>query len=246
MQAYVRYAMPAIYFVDADGNLLGYVSGVIRAEAFTICGEYAIILLLEKEWRFFMERAALKAAAKRQIKGNLGVLFLITLLANLILGALAVIPLVGSIAYMLLSAAFVLAITDIYLGMSYGRKPEVSDLFGQLKNVLPAFCTSFLVGLYTFLWSLLLFVPGIIKACSYSQTMYILAEDPTLAPKEAIERSKEMMQGHKMEYFKLLLSFLGWFYLGAFTFGLLYIWLIPYINATMVNFYRGLKGEFIE
>lgn len=193
-----------------------------------------------------MNRATLKSAARRQIKGNIGILFVISLLSGLITGALSAIPLVGTIAGILLSAAFALAVINIYLGLTQGRKPEVADLFSEMSNILPAFCTQFLVGLFTFLWSLLLIVPGIIKACAYSQAMYILAENPGISPMEAINRSKEMMQGHKMEYFLLVLSFFGWALLAPFTLGILYIWLLPYMQATMANYYRSLKGEFIE
>lgn len=193
-----------------------------------------------------MDRATLKSASKRQIKGNLGILFLIGLLTALIGGALGGIPVAGSIASMLISSAFSLAMINIYMGITEGRKPEVADLFSQFKNILPAFCTTFLVGLYTFLWSLLLFVPGIVKSCSYSQAMYILAEDPGMGATEAINRSKTMMEGHKMEYFLLSLSFIGWSILGVFTLGILYIWLIPYMSTTFANYYKSLKGEFIE
>ena len=48
-----------------------------------------------------------------------------------------------------------------------------------------------------------------------------------------------------MEYFLLILSFIGWSILGAFTFGILYIWLIPYMNATMANYYRSLTSAYI-
>lgn len=193
-----------------------------------------------------MDRATLKSASKRQIKGNIGILFLISLLTGLITGALSAIPVVGSIASMLLSAALSLALINIYMGIAEGRKPELADMFSQLKNILPAFCTTFLVGLFTFLWSLLLVIPGIVKACAYSQAMYILADDPSIGPMEAIRRSKAMMDGHKMEFFMLGLSFVGWALLGVLTFGILYIWLIPYMNTTYANYHKSLKGEFFE
>ena len=193
-----------------------------------------------------MDRAILKSAAKRQIKGNIGILFAISLLSGLISGALGAIPVAGAIASMFVSAAFSLAMVDIYMGITEGGKPELTDLFSQFRNILPAFCTTFLVGLFTFLWSLLLIVPGIIKGCAYSQAMYILNEDPSMGPMEAIRRSRELMNGHKMEYFILGLSFIGWALLGVLTFGILYIWLIPYMNTTYANYYKSLKGEFIS
>ena len=192
-----------------------------------------------------MDRATLKAAARSSIKGNLGILFLIGLVMSLISGGLGAIPGVGAIASALIGGAFSLAMADIYLGVSRGVKPELSNLFRYLKQFWTGFCATFLIGLFTFLWSLLLIVPGIIKACAYSQTMYILAEDPSIGPMEAIRQSKQMMEGHKMEYFVLGLSFLGWAILATFTFGILFIWLAPYINTTYANFYRSLKGEYI-
>ena len=192
-----------------------------------------------------MKRAILKSAAKRQIKGNLGILFLISLLSGLIGGAVNVIPVVGGVAAMFVNAAFSLAMISIYMNLTEGIRPKVSDLFSQFRNVISAFCTNFLAGLLVFLWSLLLIVPGIIKACAYSQALYILADDPGLGSWEAIRRSKEMMQGHKMEYFLLCMSFYGWALLGAFTFGILYIWLLPYMQTTYANYYKSLKGEFV-
>lgn len=188
-----------------------------------------------------MDRATLKSMAKSQIKGNLGILFVISLLVGLITGAVGCIPLVGSVATVLLSAAFSLAMVNIYLNLTDGLKPEIGDLFSQIKNFWPAFKVTFLATVFTLLWSLLLYVPGIIKACSYSQAMYILAEDPTMGARDAINKSKEMMEGHKMEYFVLGLSFIGWAILGAFTFGILYIWLIPYMQTTYANFYKSLQ-----
>ena len=192
-----------------------------------------------------MKRATLKSAAKRQIKGNLGILFLIMLLSGLIGGGISVVPVVGGVAAMFVNAAFSLAMVSIYVNLTEGNRPKVGDLFSQFRNVISAFCTNFLAGLLVFLWSLLLIVPGIIKACAYSQALYILADDPALGSWEAIKRSKEMMQGHKMEYFLLCMSFYGWALLGAFTFGILYIWLIPYMQTTYANYYKSLKGEFV-
>ena len=95
--------------------------------------------------------------------------------------------------------------------------------------------------MFVFLWSLLLIIPGIIKAFAYSQAMYIIAENPEMNAMDALKRSEEMMKGHKMEMFVLGLSFIGWILLGMLTLGLLYIWLLPYMNATMTIFYNNIK-----
>ena len=190
-----------------------------------------------------MDRATIKANAKAQIKGNIGVLFVITLIMAVIAAVASLIPVVGSLAYaVVLAPAFLLAVVKMYLGLTAGVKPAVKDLFGEFNNFWSAFKVTFLVGLFTWLWSLLFVIPGIIKGIAYSQAMYILAENPEIGAREAINRSKAMMDGHKMEYFVLMLSFIGWYLLSAITFGIASIWAIPYICAAQANFYNSIKA----
>ncbi len=194
-----------------------------------------------------MNRAELKALAKQQIKGNVGILFVISLVIALITGAAsAIIPGVGAtVVLIVLAPAFSLSVTLIYLALTQGKKPEIKDMFNGFSDFWSAFKVNFLTGLFVYLWSLLFVIPGIVKSCAYSQAMYILAENPKMSAREAITRSKEMMDGHKMEYFILNLSFIGWMILAPFTFGLLYIWLVPYMNATLTNFYNSVKPQVV-
>ncbi len=191
-----------------------------------------------------MDRVQLKEMAKSQIKGNIGVLFVIVLLIGLVGGAVSAIPVVGGVAAALVvTPAFALAVIQIYLGMTQGRKPEIGDMFSEFKNFWPAFKVNFLVSLFTSLWSILFVIPGIVKGLSYSQAMYILAENPEIGALEAIDRSKKMMDGHKMELFVLSLSFIGWMLLGTITFGIAFIYVIPYMQATLANFYNSIKSN---
>ena len=100
-----------------------------------------------------------------------------------------------------------------------------------------------LVGIYTILWLLLLIIPGIIAAISYSQTFFILADDNTLRPSEAIDKSKKMMDGYKLKYFYLCLRFLGLALLCVLTLGIGFLWLIPYMYVTCAKFYEDVKGN---
>ena len=102
-----------------------------------------------------------------------------------------------------------------------------------------------LMGIYVFLWTLLLVVPGIIKAVAYTLVPYILKDYPELSVNQAIKLSVKMMKGHKMRCFLLDLSFIGWALLGILTLGIGYIWLIPYIYTTMAAFYQDVKNEYI-
>ncbi|MBR5539365.1 MAG: DUF975 family protein, partial [Clostridia bacterium] len=67
------------------------------------------------------------------------------------------------------------------------------------------------------------------------------AENKGIAALDAITQSKNMMEGHKMDYFVLSLSFIGWYFVGSLTFGIAFIWIIPYMSATYVNFYNAIK-----
>jgi uncharacterized membrane protein len=188
-----------------------------------------------------MNRAELKAKAKAQIKGNIGILFVVTLIIGLISSVASAIPAAGAVAAIIVLPAFSLSIYRIYLMIVNGKKPEVKDAFCGFDDFWSAFKVTFLVGLYTFLWSLLFFIPGIVKAYSYSMALYVLAENPGKSARECIKESMEMTKGHKMELFVLDLSFIGWIILVPFTLGLLSIWLIPYMSATITNAYESLK-----
>ena len=100
-----------------------------------------------------------------------------------------------------------------------------------------------MMNIFIFLWSLLFVIPGIIKSFSYAQMPYILMDHPEMGWKEALEESKRMMNGHKMDYFVLLLSFIPWLLLCGITFGIAFLYVGPYMQMTCVNFYRGLKEE---
>lgn len=195
-----------------------------------------------------MDRAYLKSTAKAQIKGKIGILFLITLIIGLISAAasavLAFIPFgIGSvIAAIIITPAFALSVTRVYLNVTAGAKPEAKDSFSGFDDFWSAFKVQFLVGLFTFLWSLLFYIPGIVKGLSYSMSMYVLAENKGKPALECIEESKKMTYGHKMELFVLSLSFIGWILLGIITLGIAYIWVVPYIEATCANAYRWMKG----
>lgn len=100
----------------------------------------------------------------------------------------------------------------------------------------------FLRSLYTFLWSLLLIIPGIIKSYEYRMVPYILAEQPDMDSKRAFQISKDMMYGEKWNAFVLDLSFLGWDILSLFTCGILSVFYVnPYRNLTDAELYDVLK-----
>ena len=117
------------------------------------------------------------------------------------------------------------------------------DSFGQyLKNVW----AMFLMVLFVSLWSMLLLIPGIVKAYSYAMLPYILKDNPELSAMDAIRLSSNMMKGHKFDLFYLQLSFIGWAILAVLTGGIGLLWLQPYMMTTQASFYQDIKKDFIS
>ena len=122
-----------------------------------------------------------------------GALLVMSVLLSIILGG----P--GKLGY----AVFNLKLVD-------GKEVAFSDLFSQFHRFGEGFCMHLLVGVFTFLWSLLLVIPGIVKRYSYAMTPFILAEGRDLTANEAITASRKLMDGNKTRLFCLELSFIGW------------------------------------
>lgn len=139
---------------------------------------------------------------------------------------------------------------SLFLDMVRKKPAEFKNLFAGFEAAIyfKVIGIYLLTGLYTLLWSLLLIIPGIIKYFAYSQTYFILKDNPEISPNEAIHKSRQLMNGHKYSYFLLLLSFLGWFILGILTLFILFIWIIPYYYASLAAFYERLtkKDAFLS
>jgi uncharacterized membrane protein len=188
----------------------------------------------------------LKASAKTQIKGKIGILFAMYVIMFGIAVAAALVPAVGGIASFVLGAAFYLGWAWVFLKIAKGETVSVGNIFYGFEDLWTAIKAQFFMNLFIWLWSLLLIIPGIIKAYAYSMTFFILAENKGMSVLEAITLSRKMMNGHKMDLFLLCLSFIGWFILVLITFSIAGIWVYPYFYATLTNFYLSVKEDYIS
>lgn len=159
-------------------------------------------------------------------------------------------------AVVILITALVTAAVCLFLGSIIGvgyskfnldlvdrkNEAEIRTLFGYFPHWKTTVAASLLQGLYIFLWSLLLLIPGIVASYSYAMTNYILAEHPEMPASEAIEHSKQMMAGNRWRLFCLHISFIGWDLLCALTLGIGTLWLTPYKQVAIAAFYRNVSG----
>ena len=109
--------------------------------------------------------------------------------------------------------------------------------FTILDNVILGVIQSLLIALGVVLF----IVPGIILACSYSMVYFIKCDNPEISAFDALSLSKRMMDGHKMEYFRLQLSFIGWYILGFLCFGIGVFWASAYNQAANAAFYEEIR-----
>lgn len=101
-----------------------------------------------------------------------------------------------------------------------------------------------LMYIFTFLWTLLLIVPGIIKGLAYSLAPFILVDNPELSANQAINESVKMMKGHKMDLFLIMLGYVGFALLSILALGIPLLWLAPYYQAVWAKFYEEVKADY--
>ncbi|MDF2879947.1 MAG: hypothetical protein K0R54_504 [Clostridiaceae bacterium] len=122
-----------------------------------------------------------------------------------------------------------------YIGYCFQKDRYFNVLFTMLTR-----------SIFTFLWTLLLIIPGIIKSFAYSMVPYILADNPSMDYKRVIDLSVKMTDGHKWNMFVLDLSFLGWYILGLLAFVIGTLFVHPYANATYAELYLILRQNAID
>lgn len=210
-----------------------------------------------------MKIRIIKKEALNALRGNWGPAVLVTFLVFVISGLVPLgfeVPLSGGFEAWVLQEAPPLGATIVstlisvlliplsiatvwyFLDLARGKSPKVSDVFNPYKELglgLKIIGTSIMQSIFLFLWFLLLFVPGIIKSMSYSQTYYLLKDHPEYTVFEAITESRKRMVGYKWKYFLLYLSFIGWGLLSVITLGIGFLWLAPYISTSLGAFYNN-------
>ena len=127
------------------------------------------------------------------------------------------------------------------LNVSRGHEAGFGSLFDGFTYFFKLLWLNVLIGIFVFLWSLLLIVPGIVASYRYSMAVYFLWDDPSRSAMDCIRLSKELTQGHKGQLFVLDLSFLGWFLISGIPFVGAYV--MPYYRLTHIRYYQTLTGE---
>lgn len=185
----------------------------------------------------------IRTEARAKLQGNWGIALLTCLIYSVIMGIVGNITEFGPFISLLISGAFYLGLSTFFISLIRRQNVNIGQLFSGFNDYVRSLIACLLIALFTFLWTLLLIVPGIIASLRYSQTYYILQDHPELSGSEAINHSKEMMDGYKGQLFLLYLSFIGWALLCLLTVGIGFLWLVPYVEASKATFYQSLKDK---
>ena len=189
------------------------------------------------------QNSELRAEARRALQGKWPMAAVAALIYSVIAGGLSAIPFIGGLCSLFVGLPVAYGIDFVMFGVFKGKDVDFGVLFEGFQDYSRIFVTKLLQGLYTALWSLLLFVPGVIKHYSYAMTDYILKEEPEMKNNAAIEKSMAMMENNKMKLFLLDLSFIGWALLCILTFGIGFLFLQPYMQVSHAAFYEDLKAQ---
>lgn len=199
-----------------------------------------------------MNRVEIKNFAKEKLSGNLGSIWKILIIA---LGISLASTCVLSILFNKMDADFLdsllgilmmplgIGTTAFFVSLIENENFEAKDIFKYYHDFVKIIGVTVLMGLIIMLGYICFIIPGIILTLSYSLVPIILIKKPELGIVETLKYSREKMQGHKLDTFVLGLSFIGWAILGTLTFGILYIWLYPYMQLTFTKFYLNILGE---
>ncbi|WML44813.1 DUF975 family protein [Neobacillus sp. PS3-40] len=206
----------------------------------------------------------IKREARASLKSRWGFAILLSIIS---FGVYTIIPLIIEILFsgnlstwynqegapanaQFISWLFTIALYPIMYGFNITFLEIIRKEPVKFKNVFQGFDATkyfkilgafILTSVYTFLWFLLFMIPAIIKSISYSQVYFVLKDNPDLSPRAAITKSRQLMKGNKWKYFLLTLSFIGWTFLSILTVFIGFIWLVPYMTASLAAFYDSLE-----
>lgn len=183
-----------------------------------------------------MKISEIKAFGKENLKFQWGNSLLTVLIVIVLMSCSNAIPVFGTA---LVAGPIMVGQMICFYRASQKEKIDQWDIFKPFETSFGESLLMFLLTeLFTFLWSLLFIIPGIIKGLSYSMAPYLMAREPGLGGLEAIDKSKEYMKGYKWKLFLLYLSFIGWDILVLLTFGILMVYVAPYKLHAKTVFYN--------
>ena len=147
----------------------------------------------------------------------------------------------GEIVSFLLAGPLQLGLCFFFLNLIKGKETRFELLFEGFKPLMTVLLSYAIITVLTVVGLVLLVIPGIVVALGFSMTYYIIAEDPEISFKAALEQSWKLTDGYKMELLELNLRFIPWYLLGVLCLIVGVLAVIPWHNTTLTLYYEDLK-----
>ena len=180
------------------------------------------------------------------LKGNWGKAILASLIHTAITGSVGELKSYGTLLSVLLSP-LTAGLQLFFLRLAEKGENDLKNLFQPFNDYTRFLWAAVRMMIFTLLWTLLLIVPGIIAGLRYSQTIFLMLDDPGLNAAEAMKKSALLMKGHKWRLFCYLFVLVVLLILTAVcTLGIGLIWYVPFMHAFAANFYLSLRERVFQ
>lgn len=207
-----------------------------------------------------MNRVELKEWAKQKISGNIGnifigigIIFAISLLfsfgvgiVQIIFGETSFITFIVSLVVEFLLVPLQIGLNGYMMGFVQNDTFNRDAIFAPYDDTFKIIGASILMSFVIMVGFIFFIIPGIYLAFSYALVPYLLVTNKDLSITETLELSRKMMNGHKLDLFVLGISFLGWMLLVPCTFGIILIWLYPYMMTATTKFFTDIIDSYNE
>lgn len=188
----------------------------------------------------------LMTQARESLKGKWGLALGTTALCGLITLVVQIVPVIGAFIGLIIGGPLALGFATFVLSITRNENAKSSQLFDGFNRFGVGLGAYLLQFLFIVLWSLLLIIPGFIAGISYSMTYYIIADDKSIGPLEAITKSKSIMYGNKWKFACMSGRFIGWSILCVLSLGIGFLWLLPYMATSTAKFYEEITKATIK
>ncbi len=207
-----------------------------------------------------MNRVELKEWAKQKISGNIGnifigigIIFAISLLfsfgvgiVQIIFGETSYITFIVSLVVEFLLVPLQIGLNGYMMGFVQNDTFNRDAIFAPYDDTFKIIGASILMSFVIMIGFIFFIIPGIYLAFSYALVPYLLVTNKDLSITETLELSRKMMNGNKLDLFVLGISFLGWMLLVPCTFGIILIWLYPYMMTATTKFFVDIIDSYNE
>lgn len=207
-----------------------------------------------------MNRVELKEWAKQKISGNIGnifigigIIFAISLLfsfgvgiVQIIFGETSFITFIVSLVVEFLLVPLQIGLNGYMMGFVQNDTFNRDAIFAPYDDTFKIIGASILMSFVIMIGFIFFIIPGIYLAFSYALVPYLLVTNKDLSITETLELSRKMMNGNKLDLFVLGISFLGWMLLVPCTFGIILIWLYPYMMTATTKFFVDIIDSYNE